>query len=254
MKQNRDGLYVGILIIAVLVISYVLIRDISKVASNRGHHVYALFHDALGINERMRVLSAGLSVGQVEGRMLDPQTGKAKVYLNLISGFRLYENASISKKAISLLGEYCLEIDPGSSTEIIRSQEINLRELQEGDEILVVREPTEMDKIMDSVGESLPILKDILADVRHITSGSGKGLVDNVNQMLDKNSASVEHTLKHLDDVTAALAQGISPSELRNLSDGIEDFRAAMRDGRFFMGKLAKESLSSCLLHLAKGL
>ena len=60
------------------------------------------------------MLSAGLRIGQVEERELDQESGKAKVFLRIMPEIKLYENAAIAKKAASLLGEYYLEIDPGS--------------------------------------------------------------------------------------------------------------------------------------------
>jgi ABC-type transporter Mla subunit MlaD len=209
MRQYLNGLAVGILIIAVLVVSYVLIRHIGKdVAGNHGHRVYALFHDALGISERNRVLSAGLSVGQVEERKLDPQTGKAKVCLILVPEFKLYENASISKKAISLLGEYYLEIDPGSPT-------AGHREIQEDGEIRTVMEPTE--------------LGGLLTDVKHMASGSGDLVVD-ADLMLKKNSGNIEHAIKHVEAMTGTLERGLTDAELKEIREGVSDFRIAMHN------------------------
>lgn len=209
MRRHLNGLAVGTLIIAVLALSYELIRQTSKdMAGNHGHHVYALFHDALGISERNRVLSAGLSVGQVEERKLDPRTGKAKVCLSLVPEFRIYENAIVSKKAVSLLGEYYLEIDPGSPA-------ANIPEIRDGGEIKTVLEPTE--------------LSGLLTDMKHVASGSGD-LVDDASLLLKKNSGNIDHAIEHVEAVTGTLERGLTDAELKDIREGVSDFRAAMHN------------------------
>ena len=78
---------------------------------------WALFHDASGLFEKSRVMTAGISVGQIEKRELDPKTAKAKITIRIAPNIKLYENAVVTKKSASLLGEYYLEIDPGTEFE-----------------------------------------------------------------------------------------------------------------------------------------
>ena len=61
------------------VISYLLIRSTSeRSAASEGYAVWALFHDASGLFEKSRVQTAGISVGQIEKRELDPKTGEGE--------------------------------------------------------------------------------------------------------------------------------------------------------------------------------
>jgi len=136
----------------------------------------------------------------------------------------LYENATIAKKSASLLGEYYLEVDPGAPFTVRNGQRVELRKLHDGDEIKAVIEPVEMGDIMNSVGETLPILKDILADVRALTSGPVKEIANNANQLLERNSAVVERLLGRIDDI-AATVQGITRSEA-------DDVRVSLRNAR----------------------
>ena len=58
-------------------ISYLLVRSTSeRHGAARGYTVWALFHDASGLFEKSRVLTAGISVGQIEKRELDPKTAQ----------------------------------------------------------------------------------------------------------------------------------------------------------------------------------
>ena len=225
MRRSLAGLTVGALALVVLVTTYLLFQYTSKkIAGGGGYRVHALFRNALGVYERTRVLSAGLRVGQVEERVLDQQSGRAKVFLRIMPDIKLYENAGIAKKAASLLGEYYLEIDPGSPFTVSNNQRVAVRELREGDEIKTVTEPVEMGEIMNSVGETLPILRDILADVKMLTSGPVKDIANNANQMLERNSVIVERLLGRVDEI-AATVQSITRS-------AADDVRVTLRNVR----------------------
>jgi phospholipid/cholesterol/gamma-HCH transport system substrate-binding protein len=225
MRRSLAGLTVGALALVVLVTTYLLFQYTSKkIAGGGGYRVHALFHNAIGVYERTRVLSAGLRIGQIEERQLDQESGKAKVFLRIMPEINLYENAAIAKKSASLLGEYYLEVDPGAPFTVRNGQRVELRKLHDGDEIKTVIEPVEMGDIMNSVGETLPILKDILADVRALTSGPVKEIANNANQLLERNSAIVERLLGRIDDI-AATVQGITRSEA-------DDVRVSLRNAR----------------------
>jgi phospholipid/cholesterol/gamma-HCH transport system substrate-binding protein len=225
MRRSLAGLTVGALALVVLVTTYLLFQYTSKkIAGGGGYRVHALFHNAIGVYERTRVLSAGLRIGQIEERELDQESGKAKVFLRIMPTIDLYENAAIAKKSASLLGEYYLEVDPGAPFIVRNGQRVELRKLHEGDEIKIVTEPVEMGDIVNSLGETLPILKDILADVKMLTSGPVKDIANNANQLLERNSVIVERLLTRIDDI-AATVQGITHSEA-------DDVRVTLRNAR----------------------
>ncbi|MGB8297587.1 MAG: MlaD family protein [Polyangia bacterium] len=225
MRRSLAGLTVGALALVVLATTYLLFQYTSKkMAGGGGYRVHALFHNALGVYERTRVLSAGLRIGQVEERVLDQESGKAKVFIRIMPEIKLYENAVIAKKAASLLGEYYIEIDPGSPFTVRKGERVALRELHDGDEIATVTEPVEMGEIMNSVGETLPILRDILSDVKELTSGPVKDIAKNADQLLERNSVIVERLLTRIDNI-AATVQGITRSEA-------EDVRVTLHNAR----------------------
>ncbi len=219
------ALTVGALTIVMLAASYLLFQYTSeRMSGGKGYRVYALFHNALGVYEKTRVLSAGLRVGQVEERVLDQETGKAKVFLRIDPEIRLYANASIGKKSASLLGEYYLEIDPGTPFAMKDGKKVEIPRLKEGDRIVFVTEPAEMGEIMDSVSTILPVLKAILEDVKGLTSGPIKDIANNANEMIEKNSAVVERLLGRMDEI-AATVEGITTSEADDVRVAIHNVR-----------------------------
>ena len=225
MRRSLAALTVGALTLIIFVATYLLFQYTNEhVSGGKGYRVYALFHNALGIYEKTRVLSAGLRVGQVEERVLDQETGKAKVFLRIDPEIRMYANASIGKKSASLLGEYYLDVDPGTPFAMKDGQKVEIPRLKEGDRVTFVTEPAEMGEIMDSVNTILPVLKTILDDVKVLTSGPIKDIANNTNEMIEKNSVIVERLLGRMDEI-AATVQGITNSEADDVKVALHNVR-----------------------------
>lgn len=136
MRRSWASVTVGALIVVIAAISYFLIWMTSeRPAGSQGYSVSGLFHDASGLFEKSRVQTAGISVGQIESRELEGDTAKARITIRVLPKITLYENAVISKKAASLLGEYHLEIDPGTPFAEVRGEKRPMRVLKDGDRI-----------------------------------------------------------------------------------------------------------------------
>ena len=225
MRRSLAALTVGALTLVMLVTSYLLFQYTSeKMGGGKGYRVYALFHNALGVYDKTRVLSAGLRVGQVEERVLDQESSKAKVFIRIDPHIRLYQNAAIGKKSASLLGEYYLDIDPGTPFTMKDGKKVEIPRLQEGDRIVYVTEPAEMGEIMDSMSTILPVLKSILEDVKGLTGGPIKDIANNTNDLIERNSVIVERLLGRMDEI-AATVQGITKSEADDVKVAIHNVR-----------------------------
>jgi phospholipid/cholesterol/gamma-HCH transport system substrate-binding protein len=216
---------VGALVVVVVGISYFLIRSTSdRTAGARGYSVWGLFHDASGLFEKSRVQTAGISVGQIDKRELDATTARAKITIRMQPNITLYENAVVSKKSASLLGEYYLEIDPGTPYAEVHGQRTQMRVLKDGDQILNVREPVGMGDIMADVGTLLPILKDILEDVRKLTSGRLNDIAENLNDLIESNSDTLQQLLSRVDRI-AGDVEGVTSAEAGDVKQSIKNVR-----------------------------
>ena len=227
MRRSWASATVGALVIIVAIVSYVLIRSTSEKSGSHGITVWARFRDAAGLFEKSRVQTAGIQVGQIEKRELDPEHRTlARITVRILPGNKLYENAVVSKKSASLLGEYYLEIDPGTPFGKIRGEQQprQMRELKDGDEIKDVREPTAMGDIMDSVGTLLPILHDILDQVRTLTSGTITDIADNINKLIESNSDTLTRLLDRVDNI-AANVEGVTTAEAGDVKESIKNVR-----------------------------
>jgi phospholipid/cholesterol/gamma-HCH transport system substrate-binding protein len=267
VRRSWAAVTVGVLVLVVSGISYFLIRSTSeRTSSTQGFAVWALFKDASGLFEKSRVQTAGISIGQIDKRMLDPTTAQARITIHIQPGIKLWSNAVVSKKSASLLGEYYLEIDPGTPFMLVNGQRQDMTELKEGDQIKSVREPTGMGDLMADIGTILPILKDILGDVHKLTSGQLTDIATNVDKLIETNSIvlerllnRVDHIASNIDSVTSAEA-GDAKVAIRNVREITESIKTLVGSsdsevkstGNAVRGSLAK--LQSTVDNLDKSL
>ncbi len=236
MRRSWASVTVGLLVVVVASLSYFLIRSTSEHNSgSSGIAVWGLFRDASGLFEKSRVQTAGISVGEINKRELDPATARAKVTIRMLPNITLYENAVVSKKSASLLGEYFLEVDPGTPIGIVNGQKREMRPLKDGDQIKNIREPTAMGDIMDDVGTLLPILHDILEDVRKLTSGTITDIADNINKLIESNSDTLGRLLDRVDTI-AANVEGVTSTEAGDVKESIKNVRDITESIKLLIG------------------
>src|SRR4051794_28940555 len=174
MRRSWAALTVGILAVVVIAATYSIFMYTSERTGREGYDVFAYFRDALGIYDKSGVRSAGIDIGHIVSKEYDNATNKARVTINLDKSIVIYENAVVAKRSASLLGEFYLDIDPGTpfSPDPKKPGEKHAnRVLGKGDQIKYVIEPTNVGEILDQVSTTLPILKDILRDVQTLTAG-----------------------------------------------------------------------------------
>jgi phospholipid/cholesterol/gamma-HCH transport system substrate-binding protein len=140
------------------------------------------------------------------------------------AGRVLYENAVVTKKSASLLGEYYLEIDPGSPFQEVNGQKVAQRKLGNGDEIKHVIEPIVLGDMMASIGTLIPVIREILDDVHKMTSGPINEIANNVNELIERNSVVLDRLLQRVDNI-AAHVEGITTAESEDVKQSIKNVR-----------------------------
>jgi phospholipid/cholesterol/gamma-HCH transport system substrate-binding protein len=245
VRRSWAAVTVGVLVLVVAGISYFLIRSVSEgVKGKQGIVVWALFKDASGLFEKSRVQTAGISIGQIDKRELQQETALAKVTIHMQPGIVLWSNAVVSKKSASLLGEYYLEIDPGSPVMLVNGVKQEQHQLKDGDQIKIVREPTGMGDLMADVGTILPILKDILQDVHRLTSGTITDIATNVDKLIETNSITLERLLNRVDHI-AANVENVTSSEAGDAKVAIRNVREITESIKTLVGSSDSEVKST---------
>ncbi|MEP7052142.1 MAG: MlaD family protein [Pseudomonadota bacterium] len=186
MGRFTTAAKVGAFAFVTLVASLLIFRFVSKSShSGGGYVVYALMADASGIAKLSQVKVAGIAVGNVQSIKLDHD--RARIDISMNPDVKLYRDASVSKVASSLLGEYYLALAPGTE---------GRDELKDGDRINTVVEAQTTDDIMKQVS-------DIAKDVKQVSAA----LAASVGT--DQGRNDIKSTLQNLAEVTEALNQTV---------------------------------------------
>ena len=240
MRKSRTPEIVGLLGLALAAAIYFIIHVAAGGNSRgEGYRLWALFRDGAGLPEKSRVQSAGISIGQIETRELDPETARAKITVRINPNIKIWSNAVISKKAASLLGEEYLEIDLGTPVDEDAGRPRKLALLKDGDQIEGVREPTPIGEMMAEVGAIVPILNDLVADIRRLTSGSIAEITQNVNQLMAANSEVIDrlllrvgHIATDIDEVSNATGDDVKVAiqNVREITESLQGLVGASQD------------------------
>jgi len=258
----RVGLVVAL---AVAAFGFGLFLIGSNLGRGSTYRVYAVFDDATGLGVRSRVQIAGIPVGQVDVVELDQRTAKAKVWLKIRREFVLHRDASIAKRSESILGDYLLDVSPGSPSE---------PPLKDGDEIrIVIRQPS-MNDVFQSLNKIAGDISDITGNLRKVLGGAeGEDnlrtltsrllrISEGIERIVDQTGAKLDATLTNFQRFSGDLAhlssteQGDIVAILQNTRDATRDARDILRTigdavGSTQQGEL-KEGVKSLKSNLAK--
>ena len=250
MRRSYAAFTVGLLFIVVVALGFVVFRKTSEKISETGYVVHAKFSDAIGLSSKSRVLAAGLPIGQIQAMTLDDDA-RAKITIRIRPNITLYKNALVAKKSASLLGEFYLEIDPGTKLAMVDGTRTEVGTIQDGDEITRVLEPVAIADIQAQVAGTLPLLRDILGDVRNLTSGAITEIAKNTSKLISDNSVVLERLLSRIDGI-AADVESITRAErddvkitLQNLRDITEGIKGLVGQGETEVAETGSELRSS---------
>ncbi len=223
MQNLSRSLKVGALLIAAAIAAVVMWRTLFQRSAAAGTYtVYAVFHDATGLVPRSRVLTAGIAIGEIERIRL--VNGQARIDVRVNGDVALFRNATIARKAVSVLGEFLLVVTPGSAD--------NTR-LRAGDRIPNVLEGSSTDQIMENVAaitERVRQVSDRVAaalgtqdasdDLRNTLRNVAQ-LSAEVNRAVAANTESLTHTIQNVDRLTTQSGPDLQAT-LSNLRDSTE--------------------------------
>lgn len=198
-----------------------------SLGSSDAYEVSANFDDVLGLEEKSPVQIAGIDIGRIKEIKL--VEGKAQVTLEIDEEVQLYDDASIEKVAISLLGDYKLAVEPGSPStgRLPNGGEIkNVKSLSNVDAIVMeVREMSEsIGKLVKGrPGEPAP-LEQIVLDVQGSAAAARK-VLEEVSMNIGDNTEKLDKILANIESFTADLSS-ISRGKERDVEAIVRDTRA----------------------------
>lgn len=235
MRNLSSAFKVGLLLLVALVGSWYLYRlVVQRAGGPGGYRVYALFRDASGLVPRSRVTMAGIPVGTIDSIRL--QEGMARVDIVVRKDVPLYEDATVSKRATSLLGEYVLVLSPGTE---------GRRRLLDGDRVRVLQEGATTDDIMNNVHAITIRVRQIVDRVGDVF-GTDEGrrqmadalrnlqeLTAEINRIVHVNGEVLAHALRNVDNITTQGAPEVQAilGNLRDASQRVDEILADNQEG-----------------------
>lgn len=214
---------VGLLVVFGAVALFVFLSFIGGSVAGRGApEYYAMFEDGTGLAPMTQVRVAGIPVGEVT--RIELEGGKAKVWFKLRSDILIYPDAEISKRSESILGDYLLDLDPGSpsagpavppggSTSGSRDRPTSFYPVQigpaqprpdqplpPGSGVPRVREAVQIDQLFESLSRITSDIEVITAALRRSVAG---------------DQASIERIVRNLETLTESLNRTMEASSDR---------------------------------------
>jgi len=206
VRKLSAGIKVGLLFIILIAGAYGVWKTIGERPSGSANfEVWAKFKDASGLPLGSRVVIAGLPIGEVHELSIEGRY--ARITVRMRSDIELWDNAIIFKKSSSLLGDFFLEIDPGTA-EVIDAQgtKRSTKLLEHGDQITRVVEATSPDQLMRRIEETLPkvdsvllSVRDLSEDVRSIVNGPLASIMSRIDQLVQEEAGTVSSILARTD-------------------------------------------------------
>ncbi|MCA9606352.1 MAG: MCE family protein [Myxococcales bacterium] len=253
MGNKVKAARVGALVLAAVVGAFVVWRLVDERAGAReGYRVYAYLENAHGLITKSRVTVAGLPVGTIDSIRLETVRARnlpcepdrtidedvyvtvARVDITVQDGVSLYEDATISRRSASLLGEYILAVHPGTPT---------LEALGDGDRICNVVHSSDTSDLVADLGAVARSVRAVAEQVER-TFGTEEGgrqmqsalrnlteALEAVNRTIQANEAAVTHTLQNIDSITTN-AEPEFARILSNIESITRDLRSIIEHNR----------------------
>jgi phospholipid/cholesterol/gamma-HCH transport system substrate-binding protein len=231
---------VGLLVLAAATFTTVFFTFAKKggLSQREALDVFAYFRDASGLSRKSRVQIAGISVGEITDIALE--AGRAKVSLKVRRDVNLREDASLTKRSESLLGDYVLDLYPGSDA---------APPMPDGGEIKRVIDTQGVEAIFNSLGQITADIQAVTGSLRDVFGskrgeGSLQQIVDNLVKLSETFDTSAGASAQKLDSILKNF-ETVS-EEIRSLTTGeqgtvreiVANIQVITRDVREVVGTL----------------
>ena len=240
----------GIFVIAcIAILSYTLFRVVD-VGIKAGFPLKAHFQSVEGLAQEAQVQIAGIKVGKVQSITLEPETGKVLVILDIDDSYKnsIPEDSRILLRTKGLLGDKYVAIEPGKP---------NARKLRPGDEITLVYEPTDTEKIFETVGVVANDFQQLTRAAREqIVDKKGAKKIDNfinnserisktLRELLDKKRAKIDRTIDKLDTTSKNIDEIVTKNK-EKINKAVDNLETVSRDIREGRGTLSESRSLRC--------
>jgi phospholipid/cholesterol/gamma-HCH transport system substrate-binding protein len=222
VKKLLTPFRVGLLVLVAgaFLFGFILFTQKGGMGEDESILVYAYFRDASGLSARSRVQIAGIPVGEVGAITLEGT--RAKVALRVRRDVALRTDAALFKRSESLLGDYLLDLNPGTEAG---------EPMPEGGEIRRVIDTQGMEAVFESLSQITADIQQVTAALRQVLGGDkGAGSLERIVDNMVRLSDAV--------DMTVRTSAGQLDAILRNFEGVSQDVRGITRENEESVRKI----------------
>jgi phospholipid/cholesterol/gamma-HCH transport system substrate-binding protein len=217
MRSLLTPLRVGLLVLASGIALFVFVTFSKKggLGSRDSITVHALFRDASGLSKKSRVQVAGIIEGEIVNIALEGT--RARVTMRIKKEVGLRQDASVTKRSESLLGDYLLDVFPGSQ---------EAPPMPDGGEIKNVVDAQGMEAVFSSLNRITSDIQAVTSSLREVLGGEkGEGSMQRIVQNLVKLSETVDSTVKQSAEKLDAILDNVrgATGDVRAITQGQEE-------------------------------
>jgi len=239
---------VGALFLAALAIFAYVWFKVLDFDLKEGFLLKARFKSVEGLMKDSQVQMAGIKIGKVKDIKYDPESGKAIVYLEINDAYRnsIPEGSKINLKTKGILGDKYMVVEPGKP---------NARKMKPGEEFELAYEPTDTDKVFETMGVVAQDLQALTKEARkQVIDEKGSQKVDSIinntevvakelRDLLTRNRDKINNTIDNTQIAAGDLSEitGKNKEKLHRTIDEMEKFSKSMDKTSDKFGKVANE-------------
>jgi len=179
----------------------------SALQEQDGLTVFAYFEDASGLGKKSRVQIAGIPVGEVTDIKLEGI--RARVTMRVQGSLGLRKDAALAKRSESMLGDYLLDLVPGSEKAEL---------MPNGGQIVNVVDKTGMDLAFDRLNRIAGDIQEVTNSLRQVLGG-------------DEGADNLQTIMKNLVEISSSMDTTIAGSgeKLTHVLENLEAFSSDVR-------------------------
>jgi phospholipid/cholesterol/gamma-HCH transport system substrate-binding protein len=213
MDSKREQAFVGFFVLIATGILLASVFSISGILGNRGNEYRAYFKNAGGLSPGTQVRYAGgPPIGRVTSVGNDPQDAtRMEIVLRVEPSIPVKTDSVARITSLSALGDYYLEIEPGSAGAAPAKSGSTLKSVDfvtlDQIEAEIANLGPEATKLLQNLNARVTELQETVARVNDLLGKENRANLSaslaNVNALLAENRPVIRSTLKHLDAVSA---------------------------------------------------
>ncbi len=250
---------VGALVVAIGGIIAFMSMQVSDDPSymGRSRKAWFLLPNASGLIKGSAIKSAGIPVGAIQDIQL--QDGQARIDISIKSSLPLTRSAQVEMRSNGILGDKHIEVSPGVADDPA---------LEDGGQILSVKNGGSMDDVMMQVSDLASSLKDVSKNLKEAVSEDGTDkhilgrIIKNIErlsgdmaQMTSDNKQQVSEIIDQVHDITSTVDELVNDESekgfkrtwktamvrIDNSLKNIEDITTKINNGEGTIGKLISD-------------